>query len=99
MGLKRPRITLDRADASTIIKRAVPSRARVALSIYDHTEGKVYRWLPDYSRVAAVFTKGEVEALWKLIEEVIAHGAWRDDGHRDRVSRMGRADGAASSPA
>lgn len=100
MGLKRPRINLERADAGEIIKRAVPSRARLALAIYEHDGAtRAYRWLPEYSIIVAVYTKAEVDALWHSIADTIERGAWRDDQHRDRVARMGTPDVAASSVA
>ena len=97
MGLKKPRINLERADAGEIIRNAVPTRARLALAVYDHAATTpTYRWLPEYSIVVAVYTKREIETLWKLVADTIERGAWRNDEHRERVARMGAADDGAS---
>jgi alpha-D-ribose 1-methylphosphonate 5-triphosphate diphosphatase PhnM len=77
------RINLDREDAAKTIRRLVPTRARLAFSLYDHTgEQRTYRTLSGYRALVSIYSSKELRDLWTAIRNVIEAGGWKDDDAR-----------------
>jgi hypothetical protein len=78
-------LTGGRIAARKLLRRLVPSRIRLALSIYDRKTHR-YVQIPGYKGAIPVATKGEVVKLWRAIREAVESQTWRvhaDDDHDD----------------
>ena len=98
MAYKKPKILLTREADEDVLKRLLPTRARIAVSVYDHQQPgsrRFYRHLSELHLIAPVYTKKELQALWRLIEAVIINGEWIDERARDAGDRVPAVVGAA----
>lgn len=72
-----------REEPRAMVRRLVPTRARLQLSIYDHMlEKRAYRAVPGYRALLSIYSRKELLALWRLIRDVIESKGWRDDDAR-----------------
>jgi hypothetical protein len=97
--VKDNRINLgEREDAGNIIRRLVPTRGRLAFSLYDHiAANRTYRTLTGFRALVSIYSAKELRDLWAAIREVIEKGEWHDVNarkHRDH----GAADVVDQSP-
>lgn len=98
MAYKKPKILLHRESDEDILKRLLPTRARIAISVYDHQQpggARFYRHLSTLHTIAPVYTKRELLTLWHAIETLIESGSWHDERARDAGDRLPAAVGAA----
>jgi hypothetical protein len=67
-----------RESAKLLIRRLVPTRARLHVALYD-AEARSYRGVPDYSTMIPVYSRSELLALWRLLRDVVESEDWHDD--------------------
>ena len=78
--MKDNRIDLvGREEPGALIRRLVPTRARLQFSIYDHSRDKrSYRGVPGYRALLSIYSRKELLALWRLIRDVVESEDWHD---------------------
>lgn len=77
--VKDNRINLEREDAGDIIRRLIPTRGRLAFSLYDHKAfNRTYRTLTGFRALVSIYSAKELRDLWAAIREVIEKGEWHD---------------------
>lgn len=80
-----------------MIRRLVPTRARLQFSIYDHTqENRSYRAVPGYRALFSVYSRKELLALWRLLRDVLESEDWHDAAARS--NHPGGGDPVAGEP-